>query len=243
MLRQLALDLWVADQPQRFLGIELGTRMTVIRLAGSRLLLHSPISHSPELAEQVERLGSPTFIVAPNRFHHLYAHGWSSAYPTSSLYVAPGVEAKRPDLRISAVLGESPLPDWSDVLGQTLVNGFPLTNEVVFFHRPSCTLIASDLAFNVGPGSPPLTRLAFRVSGAYGRLSATVLERLLVRDRAAFRSSLATILSWPIARIIIAHGAVVEADGHAALAGAYSWLLGAVGRSGSPPSREPKGQS
>lgn len=226
MLRQLAPDLWVAEQPQRFLGFELGARMTVVRLTGSRLLLHSPISRSRELAEEVERLGSPTFIVAPNRFHHLYARDWSSAYPDASLYVAPGVEAKRPDLEIRAVLGESPLAGWSDVLDQTLVGGFPLTNEVVFFHRPSGTLIASDLAFNVGPDSSPLTRLAFRLSGNYGRLSSTLLERRFVRDRAAFRSSVECILRWPISRIVIAHGAVVESGAHAALAGAYSWLLG-----------------
>ena len=69
--------------------------------------------------------------------------------------MAPGVEAKRPDLEIRAVLGESPLAGWSDVLDQTLVAGFPMTNEVVFFHRPSRTLIASDLVFNIGPDSSP----------------------------------------------------------------------------------------
>ena len=76
MLRQLAPDLWIAEQPLRFLGLELGARMTVVRLPGSRLLLHSPIARSRELAAEVERLGSPTYLVAPNRFHHLYARDW-----------------------------------------------------------------------------------------------------------------------------------------------------------------------
>jgi hypothetical protein len=31
-LRALADDLWVAERPQRFFGLEVGTRMTVIRL-------------------------------------------------------------------------------------------------------------------------------------------------------------------------------------------------------------------
>jgi hypothetical protein len=226
MLRQLAPDLWIADQPLRFFGIELGARMTVVRLPGSRLLLHSPIAHSRELADQVEGLGSPAFLLAPNRFHHLYVHDWQVAYPTCSLYVAPGVDTKRPELTVSGILGESPLPDWSEVLDQTCVGGFPLTNEVVFFHKPSGTLIATDLVFNVGPRSPVLTRFAFRVAGAYGRPSCTVLERLLLRDRAALHLSLARILAWPISRMVVAHGEVVEADGRTALAEAYSWLLG-----------------
>lgn len=181
MLRELAPDLWIEDQPLRFFGVELGARMTVVGLRGGRLLLHSPIACSRELAEQVERLGSPSFLVAPNRLHHLYIHEWQAAFPACRTYVAPGVDAKRPDLQVSGILGETPLPDWSETLDQALVAGFPFANEVVFFHEPSRTLVASDLLFNVGDGSPLLTRLAFRLTGAYGRPSSTLLERFLVR--------------------------------------------------------------
>jgi hypothetical protein len=229
-MQELAPDLWIADQPLRFFGIEIGARMTVVRLPGSRLLLHSPIAMSAQLAEQVERLGAPAFIVAPNRFHHLHARDWRSAYPSSRLYVAPGLETKRADLAVSGVLGESPLPDWSDVVDQAFVAGYPLANEVVFFHRPSGTLITSDLLFNIGARSPALTRLAFRLSGAYGRPASTSLERRMVRDREAFRRSLERILGWPFSRVILAHGEVVEAGGREALAAAYAWVLGGSGR-------------
>jgi hypothetical protein len=225
MLRELAPDLWIADAPLRFLGIELGARMTVVRLPGSRLVLHSPISRSVELADQIDRLGAPAFLVAPNRFHHLYVGEWQAAYPTCRLFVAPGLDLKRPDLRVDGLLGDGPLPDGSDVLDQALVAGSPLSNEVVFFHAPSATLIATDLLFNVGARSPALTRFAFRLVGAYGRPAPTVLERLLIRDRVAFRRSLERILAWPISRVVIAHGDVVEAGGRAAIAEAYSWLL------------------
>jgi hypothetical protein len=46
-MRQLDSDLWVAESPMRFFGLELGARMTVIRLAGSRLLVHSPVAATP----------------------------------------------------------------------------------------------------------------------------------------------------------------------------------------------------
>ena len=225
MIRTLAPDLWTVDQPLRFLGLELGTRMTVIRLPGSQLLLHSPISRSQEVAQHIERLGSPAFLIAPNRFHHLYVSEWQEAYPSARLYVAPGLEQKRPDLAVTGVLGESAVPPWSEVLEHVLVAGFPFVNEVVFFHKPSQTLIASDLAFNIDAGSPALTRLAFRLMHAYGRLSSTVLERAMIRDRAAFRASLTRILHWPISRVIVAHGSVIEHDGHTALAHAYAWVL------------------
>lgn len=34
MLRALDRDLWVAEQPLRYFGLSIGTRMTVVRLAG-----------------------------------------------------------------------------------------------------------------------------------------------------------------------------------------------------------------
>ena len=224
-MRQLAPDLWIAESPLRFLALEVGARMTVVRLA-SGLFVHSPIAATAELVREVQSLGSVTSIIAPNRFHHLFVGQWQRAFPGASVFVAPGLEQKRPDLKIAGVLGDAPEPRWADSIDQVVLRGIPFTNEVVFFHRPSATLLASDLAFNIGPGSPRLTRIAFRMSGAYGRLSPTVLERLLVRDRAAFRRSLTRILEWPFERVVVAHGEPCETSCKDELARGYSWVLG-----------------
>lgn len=224
-MKRLDSDLWVAEQPLRFAGLELGARMTVVRLPGARLLLHSPIRPTPELVREVRALGSVAAIVAPNRFHHLFAGEWLEGHSGTRLFVAPGLEVKRSDLPIAGVLTDEPDPVWKGVVDQVVLRGFPLSNEVVFFHQPTATLIAADLAFNVGRESPSLTRLAFRFSGAYGRLTPTLLERLLVRDRSAFRASLERILEWRFERVIVAHGTVLERGGHDALARGYSWLL------------------
>ncbi|MCP5067136.1 MAG: DUF4336 domain-containing protein, partial [bacterium] len=177
-MQQLHSDLWVTDSPLRFFGVEIGARMTVIRLPGPKILLHSPIAPTPELVDEVKALGPVAYIVAPNRFHHLSVGEWAGACPEALVYAAPGLDEKRSDLTISGVLRDEPEPGWTDTVDQLLVNGFALMNEVVFFHRPSSTLIATDLAFNIGASSPPLTRLAFRMSRAYGSLSSTLVERL-----------------------------------------------------------------
>lgn len=225
-MKQLHSDLWVAGSPLRFIGLEIGARMTVVRLPDSKLLLHSPIAATAELVSKVKALGSVAYIVAPNRLHHLFVAEWQRACPEAALYVAPGLDIKRADLAIERVLGSEPEPGWRGVLDQLLVAGFPLANEVVFFHRPSATLIATDLAFNFGSSSPFLTRLFFRLGGTYGRLSPSLLERILVRDRAAFRQSLERILEWPFERVVVAHGDVSEMGGREELIRGYSWLLG-----------------
>ena len=225
-MQQLHSDLWVAESPLRFLGLEVGARMTVVRLPGPKLLLHSPIAATPELVRDVAALGPVGYLVAPNRLHHLFVDEWQRACPDASLYVAPGLDTKRADLAIAGVLNDGPQPEWEEALDQVLLNGFPFANEVVFFHRPSATLIATDLAFNVGPSSPPLTRFAFRFTGSYDQLAPTLLERLLIRDRVAFRDAFERILEWPFERIVVAHGEVSEKGGREELVRGYSWLLG-----------------
>jgi hypothetical protein len=225
VLRELAPEIWVVARPLRFLGIPLGTRMTVVRVPVRKLWIHSPVARDPNLVLRVEALGTPAFLIAPNRFHHLFAGEWQEAYRLARLYVAPGLEAKRKDLEVTAVLGDPAPPAWSGVLDQVAVEGYPLLNEVVFFHPPSRTLIASDLVTNVGPTSPLGARVAARVLGAYGRVSTLCGERFLIRDRTAFRRSIERILAWPIERIVVAHGEVVERGGRDALARAYDWVL------------------
>ena len=64
MLRPLDEDIWIADASLRFGGIEVGARMTVVRLPDGRILLHSPIAASDALVGGIEKLGPVAFLVA-----------------------------------------------------------------------------------------------------------------------------------------------------------------------------------
>ncbi len=224
-MRQLAADLWVVERPLRFGGLPLGTRMTVLRLSDGALVLHSPVALDPELRDQLLRLGSPRFAIAPNRFHHLFIGQYRKAFPEVQLFAAPGLPEKRPDLRFDAVLSDEPPPAWAGQLDQEHFKGYPLMGEVVFFHRASRTLITCDLAFNISADAPLATRLTFRLIGGYRRLGPTLMERTMVRDRAAARGSLERILSWDFDRVIVAHGEVLEVGGPEALRAGYHWLI------------------
>jgi hypothetical protein len=225
MLRKLAENLWVEERPQRFYGLEVGARMTVMRLADGGLLLHSPVALDPQLRRELDSLGAVRYAVAPNRFHHLYAGEVAKAYPEARLWVAPGVERKRPDLEFVDVLGDDAPEPWQDEVGQVFFRGRPFENEVSFLHRPSRTLVLCDLAFNFGPHAPPATRVLMRLVGGYGRFGPTRLDPILIRDRPAARQSFERILAWDFDRVVIAHGEVLEAGGPAALRVGYDWLL------------------
>ena len=44
MLDRVADDLWTTARPQRFWGLETGTRMTVARLSDGALFVHCPVA-------------------------------------------------------------------------------------------------------------------------------------------------------------------------------------------------------
>ena len=224
-LRPLDRDIWVAERLQRFYGLEVGTRMTVIRLSGERLLLHSPVELDPELRRELDSLGRVCFAVAPNRVHHLYAGKVAEAYPEARLWVAPGLERKRPDLRFVAVLGDDAPAEWRGAVEQVFFRGRPYENEVVFFHRASRTLMLCDLAFNFGPSAAAPTRWLMSLLRSYGRFGPSKLDPWLIRDRRAARASLERILDWDFDRVVVAHGDVLERGGREALRAGYAWLL------------------
>jgi hypothetical protein len=225
MLSELSTNIWVTERPQRFYGLEVGTRMTVIRLADGSLLLHSPVELDAELRRELEAVGRVRFAVAPNRVHHLYAGEVAKVYPGARLWVGPGLERKRPDLVFAGVLGDEAPAEWKDEVDQTFFRGRPYENEVVFFHRSSRTLIMCDLAFNFGPRTAAPTRLLMKLLRSYGRFGPSTLDPLLIRDRRAARRSLERILAWDFDRVVVAHGDVLESGGHEALRQGYSWLL------------------
>ncbi|MBI3769718.1 MAG: DUF4336 domain-containing protein [Deltaproteobacteria bacterium] len=225
MLSELAKDIWIEERRQRFYGLEVGTRMTVIRLADGSLLLHSPVELDAELRRELDAIGRVRFTVAPNRVHHLYAGDVAKAYPEARLWVAPGLERKRPDLVFVAVLDDDAPAEWKHDVEQTFFRGRPYENEVVFFHRASRTLIMCDLAFNFGPRAAAPTRLLMRLLRSYGRFGPSKLDPFLIRDRRAARQSLERILAWDFDRVVVAHGDVLERGGREALRQGYAWLL------------------
>ncbi len=221
----LAQNLWIVERPQRFYGLEVGTRMTVIRLADGSLLLHSPVRLDADLRRELDAIGRVRYVVAPNRVHHLYAGDVAKAYPEARLWIGPGLERKRPDLHYVAILGDEAPAEWRDEVEQVFFRGRPYENEIDFFHRASRTLIMCDLAFNIGPRDAAPTRFLMWLIGSYGRFGPSTLDPWLIRNRDAARASLERILAWDFDRVIVAHGDVLERGGREALRRGYAWLL------------------
>jgi hypothetical protein len=223
-LTALDTDLWVATRGLPLWVGDVGTRMTVMRLGGGDLLLHSPVSLDPGLRAALDRLGRVRWVVGPSLVHHLFLADYAKAYPAAALWGAPGLAAKRPDLRFERTLAGAAVPEWEGRVHYARFEGAPRINELVFLHRPTRTLVLTDLAFNVQPGAKNRAKIFHWLVGAGGGFGPHRIIRAVIRDRAAARRSLAGILAWDFERIVVTHGDVLERGGREALRAGFAFL-------------------
>jgi hypothetical protein len=214
-LRAVAPGVHALEARQRFMGIQVGTRMTVLELDGG-LLVHSPVAVDPAI---VAPLGEPRWVLAPNLLHHLYVGPWAEAGVEP--WAAPGLADKRPDVAWAGTVSASH-PFGADVRVMAL-QCFGMTNEVVVLHRPSRTLVVSDLVYHFTAEAPWLTRAAMWCLRGYPGCRTSLIERLGFR-RAVARQELRTLADWDFDRLVMAHGEVLETGAKDALLRAFGWL-------------------
>ena len=223
-MRQIDDDIWVEERPLRYV-VEMGRRMTVVRLRERDLLVHSPAPLDEPLREQLDELGDVRFVVPASNLHgHLFMEQYARAYRRALLFAAPGLPPKRPDVFFDADLGDRADTRWADQLDQMIFRGHKRIDEVLFFHRASASLIVGDVIFNVEPSASLLTRLWAWGPRLRRRAGPTPLFRVNVRDREAARESVERVLAWPFERIVVGHGAIVESGGREVFREAWGWL-------------------
>jgi hypothetical protein len=229
-LRPIDANLWVAESPLRYLGFQMGRRMTVVRLARAGLLIHSPAPLLDSLQAALDALGEVRFVLPASVLHgHLFMEQYRAAYPRAQLFSVDGLERRRPDLRFDHQLTDVPELDWSEDLDQTPFEGQRLgrrpLNEIEFLHRKTRTLITGDLCFNIGREWPLATRFLARGPRMRERIGPTIAFRAAINDRAAARRSVERILEWDFDRILPGHGEIIESTGKQAFKEGFAWLL------------------
>lgn len=211
-LTEITTDVWSALHLMSFPGgVRMPARMTVVRLPSSGVLLHSVVPIDDAMAAEIAAIGPVMQVVAPNLLHHLHIAPCLKRYPQAKLYAPEGLARKRPDLAVHAVLEDEAPPAWREVMDQIRIRGAPRLNEVVFCHRRSGTLIATDLVFNVQDPQGWATGMVLKIMGTYGKFAQSRLfQWRYAKDAEAVRASLAAILKWDFDRVLMAHGDPVE---------------------------------
>jgi len=165
VLTPVANGVYTGDRPFYWNKIDVGGRMCVIQLDDGNLWVHSPVELDEKTAIALKKLGNVKYIVSPNYEHLKYAKQWSEEYPEAFMWGCPGLTERLPDIEWE---GEIPygltMPSEADQLKNCWdfnvivplhldmeINPFTgksFFNEVVFYHKPSKSLITTDIYWN-----------------------------------------------------------------------------------------------
>ncbi|MBK2267145.1 DUF4336 domain-containing protein [Francisella philomiragia] len=228
MFNQLAKNIWVVDGGAvPFFGLPYTTRMTIIRLENNDLFIHSPIKPNPELVQEVSKLGNIKYLISPNKIHHLFLQDWLELYPNAEVYASPGLREKRKDINFTADLKDFPKAQWQNEIDQLIFKGSRVMQEVVFFHKPSKTLILTDLIENFDENYfTGFKGLIAKLSGIVAPNGKTPIDWRMsfFFGKKQARECFERILAWQPERIIVAHGKNIETNAVDFLKKSFKWL-------------------
>lgn len=232
-LKPVAENLWIVDGPAIRFGLPLlkmpfPTRMTIFRLAGRRLFLHSPTRLTPALRTEILSVGVPHWIVAPNRLHYWWVPDWRAAFAGAPVYLAPRIR-EQAGARIAfdgLPLDRTDGYPWDEEIATLPVVGTYMT-EIVFFHRRSRTLVLTDLIESFEPEKveSPFWRWLTRLGGVQHPDGQTPSDLRRSFAGPQLRAAVARMLAWQPERIIFAHGRWLERNGAAELRRAFRWVV------------------
>lgn len=229
-LHQIDNNIWLYEgETVSFHGFPYPTRMTIVRLANSRLWVHSPSAICPGLLDEVNALGTVQYLISPNKIHHLYMQDWAKHYPAAKLFASPGLADKRADIRFFEELSDQPYKDWAPEIEQLVFKGSLKMEEVVFFHKKSRTLILTDLIENFPKGHfSGVKKILAQWAGIIAPDGKTPLDWRLTfsfGDKTTAKACIKRILKWKPEKVIIAHGMWIEEKGEDFLRRSFRWLL------------------
>lgn len=218
-------NLTLLDAERSMPLMKLPLRTVVVELKAARVLL-SPASTMT--VDELARLGDVTDIVAPNLVHLEGVPAAVKAHPKARVWGPKSAQKKAPEIAWQGTLGVDAWP-YEDELALLPVEGMPRMKESLFLHRESKALLATDFAFNMGapPGIGP--RIVLGMFGTYGRFGVSRLFLMMVKDKAAFRRSIAPLADFDFEHLVPAHGGVVSQDAKPRLLAALSERGYAIG--------------
>ncbi len=207
-IQQIADDILLISFPWRVFGIDFKRNVTLLRISDHRIVVHSTAKFTTEDIAAMHRFGEPSWLLDATLFHDTFAKEGRAALPNIP-YLAPKGFTKASGEATSPLI--PPPTDWAGEIDVLKIAG-TRTNEHLFFHRRSRTLVVADLFFSFPEQTNGWPRFCItnimRLPGMFG--ISVFFRRLVINDRSAFRSSMKRLLDWDFERLIVAHSEPVE---------------------------------
>lgn len=208
--RLLIADLVFLESVKKMPIMSLPVRTVFVPVRGGGVLI-SPGSMLEK--SQLATLNGVTDIVGPSLLHCAGVPKAREVFAGARRWGPQGADQRKPDIDWTDFLAPSTWP-YQEELALVPLQGTPATNECLFIHKKSKTLIVCDMVFNLrhlrGLGSWLIVRL---LSDAYRRFAVSRIFMASVKDRGTFQNSIDELMAYDFDNIVMSHGVVVEGNG------------------------------
>ncbi|CEL97777.1 unnamed protein product [Vitrella brassicaformis CCMP3155] len=236
VLEQHADNVYTLTQPLVVAGNPIDHRATVVRISPPRaqefLVVINPPAPTKECLRQIASLpGVVKYIVVSNTGFEHTAFAADFAKEFEAEVLAPG-DLHRSKVEVDRWLSDEVPPEWGSAMEVAVLDG-EYFKELVFFHKPSRTLIATDLCAEKGPSKvtteelptpPPKSPSLFpprpRINPFGGLCSMwfgfteessmgipLMVSRVLASPRGANKRLLQRLASWSFDKVLTGHHA------------------------------------
>ena len=220
-----------------FFGFPYPTRMAVISLppteggGTSSSWIWSPVALDEDLVHEIEvKSGRVQHIVSPNKLHHVFLKQWQDRFPSARLYASPGLKERKvaKGLKFHTTLTSKPDPTYISEIDQILFGEGSGLTEVIFYHKPSRTVLLTDCVQRQEDTSG-LAGFLLKADGMGGDSGGTPGEwRFLMwitNKLPQAREALDHIVqNWAPEKFIIAHGKCAHSNAVPLLERCLSWI-------------------
>lgn len=203
-------------------GFKLPGRATAVRGPDGQIALISPGPMDDATLASLRAFGPVSDLIAPSLLHHLYFRQAAAQLPGVQRIAPKALAKKRSDLVFDVYLDDH--PTLAGGLLTIAADGSPNAQEWLFYSAAERTLIVTDFLMNVHSARGLLSPLIMRMTNGWKRTAQTRIWRAGIKDLEAARRTARVLFELDIARIVMAHGDIIENNGAAVLRDVVSWL-------------------
>src|SRR3954452_13138518 len=89
-IEPIGQNIWLLRYPLSLLGVSMGRNVTVMRLGGDELIIHSTAPFMTEDVAAIKALGQPGWLVEATLFHDTFAKQGRQAFPALPYFAPEG---------------------------------------------------------------------------------------------------------------------------------------------------------
>ncbi len=166
----------------------------------------SPCELPQETIETLMNSNKHIIFISPNNFHNLHINKMKNLFPKAFFY-GPKRSAKQSGVELKSLKDLK-----SEDVEFIYLKGNNTLAETCFYHKPTETLIVTDLFFNMKHKMNLPTKLAMLIAGTYQKPATSRIIKFTTKDKPALKSSLSYLASLPILKVIPSHGDAIGKD-------------------------------